>query len=63
MQTKIFDFRFFDVMTYSNPIIFFSHSAKFNEKLNKLINELDCYKIFSELIFNNKNFKIMYKFF
>lgn len=52
LNDSVFDFRFFQVQTFLNPIIFFIHNPNPNPNLISLINELDCYKIYSELILN-----------
>jgi hypothetical protein len=46
--SNVFDLRFFDVQTYSTPIIFYMHLRHPHQKFLHLIHELDCYRIHSE---------------
>ena len=50
---QVFDFRFFDVQTFTNPIIFLIHNENPDKNLINLINELDCLKIYTENIFES----------
>ena len=54
-NNTLYDLRFFDVQTYTNPIIFYIHNHNPNNFLINLISELDCYKIYSEITL--KSFK------
>jgi len=53
LNDSIFDFRFFQVQTFLNPIIFFIHNPNPDPNLINLINELDCFKMYSEIILKN----------
>jgi hypothetical protein len=56
LHTKVFDFRLFDVQTFSSPVIFIFHLSEVHQKMFDFIADLDCITIHSDKLLTQKEY-------